>query len=242
MITFHASAVCRVRDGYTGRLLETGGLWCVLDGAPVRPLAKPGGYLIFLDLCPGEHCLVLKARGYQEEQVDFYADGGTRELEVAMKPGAGYPFRGAVTRLDLTVTQGGAPAPHRQLWLAAPARFELKVAQTKAEAGADRFRLYCKRPEAAVPAGPYLIADGADSEIVLLRGLEGETATLAAPLRRSHGRSRSLLPAQHYRADTDGRLSAVFQTACTVEVFAEEGGLLASLTLSPGENAQSLPL
>ena len=93
-----------------------------------------------------------------------------------------------------------------------------------------------------MPAGPYLIADGADSEIVLLRGLEGETATLAAPLRKGHSRSRPLLPAQHYRADADGRLSAVFQTACTVEVFAEEGGLLASLTLSPGENAQTLPL
>ena len=116
------------------------------------------------------------------------------------------------------------------------------MAQTKAEAGADQFRLYCKGPEAAVPAGPYLIADGADSEIVLLRGLEGETATLAAPLRKGHSRSRPLLPAQHYRADAGGRLSAVFQTACTVEVFAEEGGLLASLTLSPGENAQTLPL
>ena len=88
------------------------------------------------------------------------------------------------------MTRDGAPDAHRQLWLAAPAQFELKVAQTKAEAGADQFRLYCKGPEAAVPAGPYLIADGADSEIVLLRGLEGETATLAAPLRKGHSRSR----------------------------------------------------
>ena len=242
MITIHASAVCHVRDGYTGRAMETASLLCALDGVPVHPLGKPGGYLVLLDLSHGDHRLSLRCHGYQEEWVDFRAGSGTRELEITMKPGAGYPFRGAVTRLDLTVTQGGAPAAHRQLWLAAPARFELKVAQTKAEAGADRFRLYCKGPEAAVPAGPYLIADGADSEIVLLRGLEGETATLAAPLRRSHGRSRSLLPAQHYRADTDGRLSAVFQTACTVEVFAEEGGLLTRLPRPPRESAQTLPL
>lgn len=242
MITIHASAVCHVRDGYTGRAMEPSSLLCALDGAPVRPLGKPGGYLVLLDLSHGDHRLSLRCHGYQEEWVDFRVGSGTRELEITMKPGAGYPFRGAVTRLDLTVTRHGAPDAHRQLWLAAPAQFELKVAQTKAEVGADRFRLYCKGPEAAVPAGPYLIADGADSEIVLLRGLEGETATLAAPLRKGHSRSRPLLPAQHYRADAGGRLSAVFQTACTVEVFAEEGGLLASLTLSPGENAQTLPL
>ena len=43
MIAFHASAVCRVRDGYTGRPLEGASLLCALDGAPGRPLVKPGG-------------------------------------------------------------------------------------------------------------------------------------------------------------------------------------------------------
>ena len=55
----------------------------------------------------------------------------------------------------------GVPAAGRQLWLAAPAQWELKVAQTRAEAGSTQFRLYCKGPQAAVPAGAYLIADGA---------------------------------------------------------------------------------
>ena len=180
MITIHASAVCHVRDSYTGRAMEPSSLLCALDGMPVRPLGKPGGYLVLLNLSHGDHRLSLRCHGYQEEWVDFRVGSGTRELEITMKPGAGYSFRGEITRLDLTVTRDGAPDAHRQLWLAAPAQFELKVAQTKAEAGADQFRLYCKGPEAAVPAGPYLIADGADSEIVLLRGLEGETATLAA--------------------------------------------------------------
>ena len=39
MIAFHASAVCRVRDGSTGRTLEGSALLCSLDGARVRPLA-----------------------------------------------------------------------------------------------------------------------------------------------------------------------------------------------------------
>ena len=89
-----------------------------------------------------------------------------------------------------------------------------------------------------------ILADGV--ELAVCRSDQFKTGlfsvTLAAPLRKGHSRSRPLLPAQHYRADADGQLSAVFQTACTVEVFAEEGGLLASLTLSPGENSQTLPL
>ena len=242
MITFHASAVCRVRDGYTGRLLEAGGLWCILDGAPVRPLAKPGGYLIFLDLCPGEHCLVLKARGYQEEQVDFHADGGTRELEVAMKPGAGYPFREEVVRAELTIKEGGRPAAGRRLWLAAPSQWELKIAQTRAEAGAGEFRLYRRGPESAVHPGAYLIADGGESEIVQLRRLDGDAAYLAAPLLRSHGRGCPLLPAQLYRTDGGGGLSAVFQAPCTLEIWGEGEGLLAGLPLERGINRREIQL
>lgn len=242
MIVFHASAVCRVRDGYTGRPMEGSALLCTLDGAAVRPLAKPDGYLVLLDLASGDHRLALWSHGYQEEWVDFCCGQGTRELEITMKPGEGYPFREEVTRLALTVTEGDAPVVGRQLWLAAPAGGELKIAQTRAEAGTDRFRLYCKGPEAAVPAGAYLIADGPDSEIVVLRSLEAEEGTLAVPLLRQHGRGRPLLPAQRYHTGEDGCLTAVFRTACTLEVYDEEQGLLASLSLKPGENRQTIRL
>ena len=115
MITIHASAVCHVRDGYTGRAMEPSSLLCALDGMPVRPLGKPGGYLVLLNLSHGDHRLSLRCHGYQEEWVDFRVGSGTRELEITMKPGAGYPFRGEITRLDLTVTRDGAPDAHRQL-------------------------------------------------------------------------------------------------------------------------------
>lgn len=243
MITIHASAVCHVLDGYTGRPVEASALLCDLDGVPVRPLGKPGGYLVLLDLAPGSHRLALRSHGYQEEWVDFRAGEGTQELEITMKPGAGYPFRGKVVRLDLTVTEQGAPAAGRRLWLAAPpAGWELKVAQTKAEAGVTEFRMYCKGSETAVPSGAYLIADGAESEIVYLRRLEGEMGYLNAPLRRDHGRSRPLLPAQCYHTGPDGRLAAVLRDPCTLEVYGEEEGLLASLPLEHGENIQNLQL
>ena len=242
MITFHASAVCRVRDGYTGRPLEAAALLCALDTLPVRPLSKPGGYLILLDLSPGTHRLALRSHGYQEEWVEFSAGGGTCELEITMKPGAGYPFREEIVRLELTVEEKGGPAAGRQLWLAAPGQRELKIAQTRAEAGAGEFRLYRRGPESAVHPGAYLIADGGESEIVQLRRLDGDAACLAAPLLRSHGRGCPLLPAQLYRTDGGGGLSAVFQAPCTLEIWGEGEGLLASLPLERGINRREIQL
>ena len=104
MIAFHASAVCRVRDGYTGRPLEGASLLCALDGAPVRPLAKPGGYLILLNLSQGPHRLALRCHGYQEEWVDFPVEGGT--LEICGEAGgllASLPLERGVNRLDVRI-------------------------------------------------------------------------------------------------------------------------------------------
>ena len=58
MITIHASAVCRVRDGYNGQPLEGSKLLCALDGAPVGSTALCFALVNFLlvmagNLCPG---------------------------------------------------------------------------------------------------------------------------------------------------------------------------------------------
>ena len=242
MITFHVSAVCRVRDGFTGRPVEAAGLQCALDGRPCRPVGKPGGLLVLVNLSDGFHRLSLKSRGFQEEWVEFAAGAGTWELDVTMKPGPGYPFRGPVTRLALAVTEGGLPAAGRQLWLAAPGGPELKVAQTKAEAGSGELRIFCRGPEVPALPGAFLIADGENSEIVGLRTLEGETGALAAPLGRAHGRGRPLLPAQSYHTGPDGRLEAVFREPCAVEVCGSGGRLLASLQLAQGDNRHAISL
>ena len=118
MIRIHVSAVCRVRDGFTGKILEGSRLQCDLDGARCRPTAKPGGYLVLTDLPAGPHRLSLRCPGYQEEWVEFSAGRDTQELDVTMKPGRGYPLQRDMIRLTLTVTEGGAPAAGRILWLA----------------------------------------------------------------------------------------------------------------------------
>ena len=244
MISYHVSAVCCVRDGYTGRTVETSGLLCTLDGMPYRPVTKSGGYLVLVNLTPGPHRLTLRGNGFQEELVELTAHGGTQELDVTLKPGERYPFRQTVTQLCLTLTEGEKPAADRSLWVAAGGgAAELKIAQTKAEAGSQRFRIYCKLPPSTLPIpGAFLIVDGKESEVVSLRALEGEEAVLAAPLLRDHGRSKVLLPAQRFHTDGEGKLMAVFREPCTAELYREEGGLLASLKLEEGENRQSLTI
>lgn len=232
MISIHASAVCRVRDGFTGRELPASSLLCTLDGVPCRPVGKPGGYLVFTDLPHGAHRLSLRCRGYQEEQVEFQADGGTRELDVSMKPGEGYPFRQAATRLRLTVLGKKGPAAGQIVWLAVPTP-EMKIAQGKVEAGEQELRVYCK---GSPFFGPCLIEDGKNSEIVTLSALEGERGRLAAPLGSGHSRGRPLLPAQRYRAGEDGVLTAVFRDPCLVQVYVEGRGLAAGSALSEGDN------
>ena len=52
---------------------------------------------------------------------------------------------------------------------------------------------------------------------------------------------RSPMAEMIFRAEIKRR-KIKFVDSASAGVFAEEGGLLASLTLSPGENAQTLPL
>ena len=66
--------------------------------------------------------------------------------------------------------------------------------------------------------------------------------TVARPLSRTHSRSRSLLPAQCYHTGPEGSLSAVFRSACKLELYSETKGLIASLTLEPGENKKTISL
>ena len=71
MIRRRVSAVLRLRDGFTGRVLP-GGAVCLLDGRPLRhPLWKEGGYLVIQDLAAGPHSLeVLDASRLPQLELD----------------------------------------------------------------------------------------------------------------------------------------------------------------------------
>lgn len=242
MIRRSVSAVCLLRDGFTGRSLSAVSLRCELDGRPCVPLRKPGGYLVLTDQEPGEHQLLIRSRGYQDETVIFSAAPGKVAEEVlALKPGPDYFFPAGVTRLTLTLTSGGRRLAASDVWLAAPSRAELKLSQERAETGARDIRLFCRGAVSLLPIpGPFLLSDGGNSEIVQLHTLAGETGALAAPLHKSHIRGRAFLPAQRFWTDSDGVLSAVFPSSGVFALLAD--GRYGELELKEGENALSLEL
>ena len=230
------SAVCQVRDGYTGRPVPSEACRCTLDGQRCSPVRKPGGYLVLTDLCPGTHCLLVQVPGYQPERVSWEACPA--ELNVLLKPGDGYPLSRTAVALRLqVVTQQGTPVPGHPLWLASDGDGELKLAQTRAAAGATSFRLFWKgAAERLSLPGCYLLADKEHSEIVTLLELSEETGTAAEPLQSSHGRSCLLLPAQRYETDDAGFVRALFHTPGTVRIYDPVSNRLETADLSVGEN------
>lgn len=238
MIRMRVSAVFQVRDGFAGRIIEGSNLICVLDGTSIRPTAKPGGYLILTNLPVGEHQLLIRCAGYQDEYVEFTVEEtGFREIYVALKPGRQYLFRQSVIRLRLQLPEELRGKP---VWVSAPTAVECKVAQTKAEAGCGQFRIYCKGNPAILPIpGAFLIEDGENSEVVVLKSLSEELGTVEAPLCGDHGRSRRILPVQKYRCDEDGQIYAAFSMAGTAVVYTDNGAPV-SLELTEGENQWTL--
>jgi hypothetical protein len=243
MIRMHADAVLHVRDGFTGLPVESGSLICSLDGLVIRPVRKPNGELVLINLPKGEHSLVIECPGFQREQVDLTSsENNTQEFYVALKPSERYPFWGNVTRLLLTVTEKKKPAVNHVLWLCAIGAPECKIAQTKAEAGAVEMRLFWKGTASrlGVP-GAFLLEDGDDTEVITIESLSGENGVLAAPLQKAHGRGKLLLPAQQFRTDETGAISAAFHTAGTLVWHCPKSGKSGRIELTAGENRHTMP-
>lgn len=241
MILTKVSAVCRLRDGYNGRVILPAGIVCRLDGLIVRAVVKTEGYLVFTDLSAGAHTITVQAAGYLQEEMQFETGTAPAELEMVLKPGAGYPLSPGTARLYLTLTKKRTPAAGESLWLAAPAAAELKLAQTRAESGSTAFRIYCRGAVRLLPVpGAYLISDGKNSEITMIKSLGTEQAVLSSPLGKSHARGCLLLSAQCYCTDADGCVQAVFPTECEAELWLPERKVLKHITLSAGENRLGL--
>ena len=141
MIRTSVSAVFHVRDGFTGRIAEGSCLISLVDGVPAKLISKPGGYLVATNLNPGIHQLTLRSAVFQEERIDFtVTPGKIWEGYVSLKPGSRYVFRQSVTRLHLDASVPAAAV----VWITGTDPLECKIAQTKAEAGAEEFRVYCR--------------------------------------------------------------------------------------------------
>ena len=232
MIRLHVSAVLCVADGFSGRPVSKNAVRCFVNGQPFVPEYRQGGYLVFVNLAPGECEIRLRGAYYQDEIVLLTVGERPQTLSVSLKPAANYPFPQQVTELSLSFQKEG-----KILWVASAAPGEqLRLAQESAAAGEDAARVFFRGAFRGSFPQNYLIADGEKSEIVTLTAMEEERAVFEAPLRFSHSRSTAFCPAQAYRAGKDGRALAVFRAAGTVFLFDPEEGILQELALCEGKN------
>lgn len=215
------SAVLRLRDGFLGTPIENSGALFRIDGMPSQPQAKPGGYRVWTGLAEGRHTLSVSMRGFQtEELIVDIRPGQVWEGSADLKPGLGYPFGKDAVTVRLTVTRGGQPLADQPVWLAVADPAPLKLAQDKAEKGAQTLRLFCRGEVSALPVpGVFLLEEGKAPELVTLQAVEGEDGRLTAPLAHAHTRGKALLPAQQYRTDGQGRISVMLREAARLAVF-----------------------
>ncbi len=237
MIRLHVSAVLSVCDGYTGRPIAPSAVACSLDGQPYRPEYREGGYLVFVNLEPGLHTLVMRGAYFQPERVLLdIRENDKREYGVTLKPASNYPFGNTATRLLIRVVKKTKPVGNYQVWVAARAAGEeIKLAQDQAEAGSTSIRLFRRGSQPWVSKN-FLVGDGKASEVVFLSDIQENQAILAEQLKNVHKRGVALYPAQAYMTNENGECTAIFREPVTVDVFDPQTSKVLNIVLEPGDN------
>ena len=231
MIRRRLSAVFLVRDGFTGRSLQSGAeLRCRLDGAPCAPLWKAGGYLVLCDLPEGEHTLAIERRLFLPESRTFsVGKDGPWEDAISPRAGAGYPFPPESAVLELTLVRGKAPS-EEPVWMGMSPPSPLKLAQDDGKG--SEIRLFCRNPALLPLPGTFLLPQKEGGELVGIKSLEGEVGKLERPLLGKHPRGTELVPMLRYFPNAQGRLRAVFSRAGKVWLYSGEKAK--SAELAPG--------
>ncbi len=241
MIQFTLSAVFAVRDGYTGKPITQSSVQCVLDGMPVKPQYRNGGYLVFVNLEEGSHTLILKGAYFCDEKIAFDVKKGDYDIaSITLKPQKNYPFARAIVTLEGTVEKNKKPVQDTPVWVAEVEKgIEMKVAQDGVVEGNTSMKLFCRGDTQMLffPCN-YMIIDGNKSEAVTLTSIEEEVAYLSAPLEFAHKRGVLIIRAQIYRTDDAGKFEAYFREA--TEAYILHGKSVKQISLNKGENTLTL--
>ena len=235
MIRRYVSAVLLMRDGFTGQPFSNGSaLLCRLNGQPVRPLFKSGGYLVLTDLEPGEYILSLAARGFFPETVYLSITGNMPiETEISMKPDSHYTFPPDTARLRLELSDQNSALEHEEFWAGYPAQVQLRLAQNTAAGESGSVRVYCSGALSLLPVpGHFLLRDSGQPELIRLLELRNENAVPDGPMIFPHARGTVLIPASQFHTDADGCAELAFPRGGTVSLFCR--GCLKNMELRPG--------
>lgn len=238
MFKLRADLVVLVLDGYTGKALNPAGVRVILDGSLYRPQYKEGGYMVFINIEPGEHEIILKSTFFLDESFRFTVSGeGFAERIVTLKPADNYSFGKNSAHVIATVRQSGA------VLAGAAVRFaisgsrqgnEIKIAQGTLNPGDTDVRLFIKGGAVLNLPMEYLFVSDKNAEINTLTAAEDNVYMLQSPSVQEYKRGDSLYPAAIYETDEDGIFSAYVREPGKIFVFAEDK--LTAFDLTAGEN------
>lgn len=245
-MTHRASLVLRLTDGFRGQPVASAAavrFW--LNGQAVKPLYKPGGWFVLIDLPPGEYTVRVDGPGFCPLEWTAVLPDGTGFLEYyrELNPAEEYPFGGAAVRFYGTVLVSGTPAAGREALLIQPGRGQIKLAEDGVEAGRERLRLFLSSRNLmqAVP-GEFFLPDGKSSETVMLMEERDGLFLLAAPLRAAHKRGTALYPVRRYQTGADGRFFAALMGTAQAELYLEADGTYRRFAVDAASGEQTFAL
>lgn len=230
----HVQLACAVRCSATGKSLCDAALNVLVDGEHKRYLRRNDGFLIFMDLSKGKHCLTLSHPYYRDAKCSFMINESETTIEVVtMRP----LYVSGENLCRLTVT---GMKPETTAYISGQT-YPLQLQQEKCPAGAQDLHLFKRGAFQLIPPLRMLCADKSKPETcILMDKLNEETWRLAAPLQSEHKRGTKFYPTQPYEAQSDGTTQAVFFAAGPISVLYDNK--LYELTVNEGEQTWQIPL
>ncbi|WP_138752596.1 hypothetical protein [Paenibacillus sinopodophylli] len=249
----HCSLVIAPIDIWTRRLPMSSALVVALEGVHKKPIRKPDGTYLFLDLVPGSYVLTVTSSAF----IPFKQQIETAELNklnpvvtVPLLPGSGYAYPSSVTGISFSLCDSsGASCDGASVWAHASedstARARL-VQDTLA--GAETAFIGLLQGQTVAGESLLLRGQGMEELVQVAEVLPGGGLRFVQPLKQSYRRGASLLPAVQTRSAHNGVVILPFRgtlpRSFAVQAYAEIGNCSASaeLTARAGEviTAQTL--
>ncbi len=225
------SCVLRLLDSMSRRPLTASQAELFLDGELCKPVYKPGGYFVLIDLPEGEHRIGIRSGLFQPDEFSVtvsYAQAFDERRDVVtvmMNPSPLHPM----ARTGLAV-RGCFEADAPDVFYILGHTNGFKIAEDHAVAGGCQIKLFALSASVTLPL--ICLVNDKDAkkaefvEITSVNSGSGDVYGLAAPLRFAHKRSTELIPMLRYRCGEDGSFfvkppSAVGREGTRLKLFYE---------------------
>lgn len=200
-IHIRLSKVILLRDAFSEEIV-TNGIQVRVVPSGKRPVMKPGGYWLFLDMGQEEFEIEIESAVYQRRRVRLKPDQGEETEELFLSPSGAYPVRAGQTMLRGTAVPGTLLRFHLEEGIP-----EGRLIYDCRE-GDQEISIFMRGTSGARRKWYVRDKEGQDGEYIQLRESPGEAqkCCLFAPLRRNYRKKdTSVYQAYECTADDDGQ-------------------------------------